>query len=260
MGRLPKALDPRDPLQAFAIELRALRDAAGAAGGQAATCEAVGINRSTYYAWLSGAQLPTSDLLELVVRAWGGDRAHWAERRRQTERALAQDRPDCELPTRETSNETDSPLSEIERLEFSIPWTEAIESAWMVLGPCTSGQKLESRLACHIFLSCLGLHGEEKWTTPMGAKVQLSRIRADVKRTAIEAGFSATPPSVLEITDSILEGLIRNHLIGVSGYDVAANGKLDPIFQIESWLLKATKWLPDSPERCLDLIREARLS
>ncbi|BBJ41382.1 hypothetical protein SSPO_041000 [Streptomyces antimycoticus] len=89
MGRRPKPLNPDDPLQAFAIELRALRDAAGASGEREATCEASGIKRSTYYAWLNGTQLPSSDALEVTVKLWGGDVKHWSELRRQAESVLA---------------------------------------------------------------------------------------------------------------------------------------------------------------------------
>ncbi|MGW7020440.1 hypothetical protein ACWGGS_13980 [Streptomyces decoyicus] len=88
MGRRPSPLDPDDPLHAFAIELRALRDVAGSDGTFKATCARVGISRSTYFAWLGGKQLPGRDLLELVVESWGGDIAYWLERRRQAEQAL----------------------------------------------------------------------------------------------------------------------------------------------------------------------------
>jgi len=63
MGRRPKPLDPANPLHAFAVELRTLRDAAGASGLCDPTCERVGITRTTYYAWLGGKQLPGVDVL-----------------------------------------------------------------------------------------------------------------------------------------------------------------------------------------------------
>lgn len=89
MGRRPKQLKPDDPLHAFAIELKTLRDSAGPAGSSKATCAAAGINRTTYYAWLAGRQLPGLDALELTVKAWGASSAYWIERRRHTETALA---------------------------------------------------------------------------------------------------------------------------------------------------------------------------
>jgi hypothetical protein len=89
MGRRPKPLNPSDPLHAFAMELVKLRDAAGPAGSARATCDQVGVTRTTYYAWLAGKQLPGRDSLELTVRAWGGDSGHWLELRRKTESALA---------------------------------------------------------------------------------------------------------------------------------------------------------------------------
>ncbi|MGY1895030.1 BsuBI/PstI family type II restriction endonuclease [Nocardia gipuzkoensis] len=90
MGRRPKRLDPNDPLEAFALELRTLRDGAGRAGREKETCAAGKINRSTYYAWLAGTQLPTLDQFELVVRAWGGDVDHWLRRRRHVENLLGE--------------------------------------------------------------------------------------------------------------------------------------------------------------------------
>ncbi|MFC4034187.1 hypothetical protein ACFO3J_22310 [Streptomyces polygonati] len=90
MGRRPKPLNPNDPLHAFAIELIGLRDAAGPAGRIKATCDQVGVTRTTYYAWLAGKQLPGRDVLELTVRAWGGDPAYWLACRRKAETALAE--------------------------------------------------------------------------------------------------------------------------------------------------------------------------
>ncbi|MEU0963553.1 hypothetical protein ABZ328_29015 [Micromonospora aurantiaca] len=90
MGRPPKGLNPDNPLHAFAIELKIFRDRAGFAGTAKATCGAVGINRTTYYAWLAGKQLPGRDVLELTVRAWSGDLDYWLQRRRQAEAALAE--------------------------------------------------------------------------------------------------------------------------------------------------------------------------
>ncbi|MFJ4474817.1 hypothetical protein [Streptomyces xanthochromogenes] len=75
---------------AFAVALTALRDEAGAAGGMRRTCDAANISRSTYYAWLSGKQLPGRDVLEIVVKAWGGNVAEWIKLRRETEEQLAE--------------------------------------------------------------------------------------------------------------------------------------------------------------------------
>ncbi|WP_382465696.1 helix-turn-helix domain-containing protein [Streptomyces noursei] len=76
-------MDPENPLHAFARELKELRHEAGATGGPKPTCIAVGISRSTYYAWLSGKQLPEQDLLERAVKHWGGDTRYWTRRRSQ---------------------------------------------------------------------------------------------------------------------------------------------------------------------------------
>lgn len=93
MGRRPNPLNPEDPLHAFAIELRALRDSVGAAGDVRATCKAAGITRGTYYAWLSGKQLPGRDALQLAVSSWGGDVSFWLSRRRRAEESIAQHPP-----------------------------------------------------------------------------------------------------------------------------------------------------------------------
>ncbi|MFC9736644.1 helix-turn-helix domain-containing protein [Streptomyces noursei] len=90
VGRRPKPLDPNQPLHAFAIELRLLRERAGAVGAEKVTCERAEIGRSTYYSYLNGENLPSRENLERVVKAWGGDVAAWLELRRETELALAQ--------------------------------------------------------------------------------------------------------------------------------------------------------------------------
>jgi transcriptional regulator with XRE-family HTH domain len=89
MGRRSKPLDPQNPLHRFASELRSLCDAAGAEGSCQATCKRAGITRTTYYAWLSGKQLPGVDALGLTVKAWGGDTVYWMNRRREVEQELA---------------------------------------------------------------------------------------------------------------------------------------------------------------------------
>ncbi|WP_137034667.1 hypothetical protein [Streptomyces albus] len=72
------------------MELKTLRDAAGKAGLVKPTCEAAGIHRTTYYAWLSGKQIPNVDALSLVVKAWGGDPQHWLHRRQKAVEAVVQ--------------------------------------------------------------------------------------------------------------------------------------------------------------------------
>ncbi|MFD4786240.1 helix-turn-helix domain-containing protein [Streptomyces sp. NPDC058459] len=90
VGRRPKPLDPSQPLHAFALELRLLRDKAGALGSEKETCQRAEIGRSTYYSYLNGENLPSRDRLEAVVKAWGGDVKVWLERRRQVEAAVVQ--------------------------------------------------------------------------------------------------------------------------------------------------------------------------
>lgn len=88
MGRRPNQLDPSIPLHRFAIELRKLRDSAGAAGGCQATCKSAGISKATYYAWLSGVQLPGRAAFELTIASWRGDLQFWLLLRRDIEDCL----------------------------------------------------------------------------------------------------------------------------------------------------------------------------
>lgn len=89
VGRRPKPLDRDHPLHAFAIDLRLLRDQAGAVGSVRTTCQEASIGRSTYYSYLKGMNLPDRENLERVIRLWGGDVGAWLDRRRQVEEALA---------------------------------------------------------------------------------------------------------------------------------------------------------------------------
>ncbi|MFH8595375.1 hypothetical protein [Streptomyces rimosus] len=91
----------------------------------------MGINRSTYYAWLSGAQLPGRDVLNLLIRAWGGEPTHWLERRREVEEALEPPRPTPKAPS--ANNIT---LRELSRLsgteeEGRAEFKRIIESLYM---------------------------------------------------------------------------------------------------------------------------------
>lgn len=88
MGRRPKRLDSSQPLQAFAIELRNLRNQAGSAGLPDQTCMLADISQTTYYAWLQGKQLPGRDSLERVVRAWNGNIEEWIAKRNLVEDLL----------------------------------------------------------------------------------------------------------------------------------------------------------------------------
>lgn len=90
MPRRLTRLDSTDgPLARFALELRALRDAAGFA---APTVDQIAarshIPRSTLYAALRGRRVPTRPVLGALVTAWGGDPAEWLMKRTATEAEL----------------------------------------------------------------------------------------------------------------------------------------------------------------------------
>ncbi len=87
MPRRATPLDPNDGPQArFALALRRLRDEAGF---DAKTIDVIAAEnhmpRSTLYAALRGARIPTVPVLAALVRAWGGDQAEWLIRRTETE-------------------------------------------------------------------------------------------------------------------------------------------------------------------------------
>lgn len=96
MTRRPRPLDPADPLGGFAIELRALRDAAGP---DAATLDDIAttglVGRSSIYAILNGVRMPSPTKLDVLVTAWGGDPQIWRAKRTMVLDAL---RPGSEKP------------------------------------------------------------------------------------------------------------------------------------------------------------------
>ncbi|MFF9901878.1 helix-turn-helix domain-containing protein [Streptomyces olivaceus] len=74
MPRRPSHLAQDDgPLARFALELRALRDAAGFDAPSVDQIAArTNIPRSTLFAALRGQRLPTRPVLGALVTAWGG--------------------------------------------------------------------------------------------------------------------------------------------------------------------------------------------
>ncbi|RPK31937.1 Helix-turn-helix protein [Streptomyces sp. ADI91-18] len=90
MPRRPSHLVQEDgPLARFALELRALRDAAGFAAPSVDQIAArTGIPRSTLFAALRGQRLPTRPVLGALVSGWGGDEREWLIRRTATEAEL----------------------------------------------------------------------------------------------------------------------------------------------------------------------------
>ncbi|MEV2239915.1 helix-turn-helix domain-containing protein [Micromonospora sp. NPDC049891] len=103
MARAERPLDPTaDPLQAFAADLRTLRDQAGRPTYQALARRAHRSASSLSEA-AGGRRLPTLDTTLAYVRALGGDEAEWTERWRVTADATAADgaagRPAEDSPT-----------------------------------------------------------------------------------------------------------------------------------------------------------------
>ncbi|MFD9569755.1 hypothetical protein ACFWBI_07920 [Streptomyces sp. NPDC059982] len=90
------------------------------------------ITRATYYAWLGGTQLPGRDALDLLIKAWGGDRAYWLKRRRQAEQGAGGGASAIALDTAVPLGEQESAVSEArehEEAAETVPPTEAFSTA-----------------------------------------------------------------------------------------------------------------------------------
>lgn len=88
MPRRPRRLDPAEGIKSqFALELRALRDRAGADAPSvdkiANSQRAVG--RAAMFKALSGTCIPSLKVLEAMVVAWGGDLPEWIQKRAAAE-------------------------------------------------------------------------------------------------------------------------------------------------------------------------------
>ncbi|WP_406444586.1 helix-turn-helix domain-containing protein [Streptomyces sp. NBC_00631] len=83
----------------FALALRRLRDEAGF---NAKTIDVIAaenhMSRSTLYAAMRGARIPTVPVLAALVRAWGGDQVEWLIGRTETEAEIEGLRLQAHLP------------------------------------------------------------------------------------------------------------------------------------------------------------------
>lgn len=201
MGRRPKPLNPNHPLHAFAIELKVLRDAAGLAGEVKATCDRIGVNRTTYYAWLGGKQLPGRDVLELMVRAWGGDPAYWLARRREVETALseivvrrrqrAQIQQAQDAPTRGNSEYAQvRPARRTSKIPVSLRFDAArsqrIDEAQQALSQMGFDGEFSNERSAYVLLSLLNLSPEQEWAQAHRPMLRITEmmewIREEYKR------------------------------------------------------------------------------
>ncbi len=104
MARRARPLDPAKPLEAFAADLRRLRDSAPPRRPKATGPEPLGVDhvvakhgvgRSSIYAALGARRLPSRTLLRAMVLAWDPEgeaaMARWMDRRREVEEALGLD-------------------------------------------------------------------------------------------------------------------------------------------------------------------------
>jgi len=183
---LPKRLNPDDPLQAFAIELRLLRERAGSAGAEKATCAVAGINRTTYFAWLAGKQLPGRDALERAVKAWGGVSEYWVERRRQTEAALVDLSVERQTRTAASASravgQAYSPPLRVPRQiaelkvspQFDAERRKRVDEGRTLLRAVGFDEERSNERSSYILLSLLALGPETPWTQ---AQMPVLRIR-----------------------------------------------------------------------------------
>jgi transcriptional regulator with XRE-family HTH domain len=83
MPRRPRPLDSQmGPLDAFAVELRALRDQMGpTAPSPDQISQKQGVSRSAIYAALGGTRVPSIDVLAATVASYNGDVKEWTARR-----------------------------------------------------------------------------------------------------------------------------------------------------------------------------------
>ncbi|MGW4240882.1 hypothetical protein [Nocardia sp. NPDC004722] len=117
MARRPKPLDPNgSPTERFALNLRALRDSAGA---DAPTIEDLAIegkaSRSAMYKAIGGNVVPSRGTLAVLVTAWGGDVATWMKRRSALEAEVELQRHlagSCDVHTLDPDSE-DEPLPDM---------------------------------------------------------------------------------------------------------------------------------------------------
>jgi transcriptional regulator with XRE-family HTH domain len=86
VSRRPTLVDPASSLGVFALELRSLRDRLGVdAPGIDDISVRENIPRSTLYAALRGARLPSRKVVAALARAWGADEATWLAKRNAVE-------------------------------------------------------------------------------------------------------------------------------------------------------------------------------
>ncbi|MFB6520103.1 hypothetical protein [Streptomyces sp. NPDC056401] len=230
MGRRPRALDPTDPLQAFAIDLRALRDAAGATGTAVATCNATGITRTTYYAWLAGTQLPGRDVLEPTVRLWGGDVTHWLSRRRQVEENAAARTPSRpQLHHTPTQPHSSEPADE-----------QKIQEAKNFLKYLGFDAEQRNTRSCYVLLALAELGPGDSW---QDAKNPILRLTEVVNWIREAHGKNYAPNTRETIRRFTLNQFIEKHIV------VANPDRPDrPV--------NSPKWCYQLSPRALDLVQE----
>lgn len=154
MARTPRPVDPDEgPVQAFAFDLRALRESAGNPTYRT-LAKTAGYSATTLGDAAGGAHLPTLEVALAYVGACGGDVAAWRERWQNVSRAVAQERAQrtagsakVDVPGGEAAACADEPgASELSETPESVSESEPpararvhISSPWLVIVAALSG-------------------------------------------------------------------------------------------------------------------------
>ncbi|MFB7810803.1 helix-turn-helix domain-containing protein [Streptomyces virginiae] len=253
MGRRPSRLNPNNPVEAFALELRALRDAAGPAGTVTATCRAAGITRTTYYAWLSGKQLPGRDALERVVRPWGGDIAYWLERRRRAEEeagsptdrprprrgAAAQEDDTATAEPGPTPSDLFVPSDKVIELWKSSQQKSLREARDLLLHLGYTGQQ-RGQLATYTILTLSGINPGRSWSDAFNPTLRAVEILQFIQSQYAKEYAANTREALRR---SILHPFIEDRLVVVNP-------------DMPDRPINSPKWCYRLSDRALDLVRK----
>ncbi|MFF0613264.1 hypothetical protein ACFYUD_31810 [Nocardia tengchongensis] len=219
LGRRQKRLDPGQPLHAFAVDLRRLRDQAGPVGALDQTCKLGDISRTTYYAWLEGKQLPGRDALERVVRAWGGNVNEWAEKRSATEESIIEFNHSIQSSYQSVSDDIPkSALSRAERKaanEFSELRINKIQSAQSILN-WTGFRKRSNERSAYVLLALCKMGLESNWSEMERPLLTVAEIMAWIRD---EYGRAYGPNTRETVRRYILHKFIEGNLVQMNPDD-----------------------------------------
>ncbi|MGW5879016.1 hypothetical protein ACWFMI_20945 [Nocardiopsis terrae] len=146
-------------------------------------------------------KLPGRDVLELTVRAWGGDPAYWLTRRREVEAALSKatvlrlQMTRAQGTQNSTTQDNNSPMRtrQIRRISeipvsshFDALRSQRIDDARQALGKMGFDSARSSERSAYVLLSLLNLKPEQEWKNAQMPILRLTEmmewIREEYKR------------------------------------------------------------------------------